>query len=123
MLSSISRKYFNLIYFLNNYNPALDIVLAGDAWNTAMKATIMHYLPNGKIKTTGSTSRTLMTSEQNYSQLKKKALILVFEGTKFHRMLLDRHFKLQTDQQPLLKFIRAKKGIPLIVYRAGHLLH
>ncbi|XP_055527551.1 uncharacterized protein K02A2.6-like [Wyeomyia smithii] len=54
-----------------------------------------------------------ITAEQNYSQIEKEALALVFACTKFHRMLWGRRFRLQTDHQPSLKNFGCKKGIPV----------
>ncbi|XP_065095086.1 uncharacterized protein LOC135716760 [Ochlerotatus camptorhynchus] len=51
--------------------------------------------------------------------VEKEVLALIFAGTRFHKMLLGRHFLLQTDHQPLLKFFGSKKGIP--VYTANRL--
>ena len=56
--------------------------------------------------------RTLTASEQNYSQLEKEALALIFEVQKFHRYLYGRKFNLITDHKPLTTILGPKKGIP-----------
>ncbi|XP_062704602.1 uncharacterized protein K02A2.6-like [Aedes albopictus] len=73
----------------------------------------MHRFPDGRIKAIAHASKTLSSAEQNYGQIEKEALALVFAVTKFHRMLLGRRFKLQTDHQPLVKVFGSKKGIPI----------
>ncbi|XP_058449173.1 uncharacterized protein K02A2.6-like [Malaya genurostris] len=107
------KKVLQSDLLLTHYNPALNIVVAGDASKTGIGAVIMHQFPDGQMKAVAHASRTLTQAEQNYSQIEKEALALVFAVTKFRRMLLGRQFKLQTDHQPLLKVFGSKKGIPL----------
>ncbi|XP_062704672.1 uncharacterized protein K02A2.6-like [Aedes albopictus] len=98
---------------LTHYNPELDIIVAGDACKTGIGAVLMHRFPDGSIKAVSHASKSLNQTEQNYSQIEKEALALVFACTKFHRMLWGRRFTLQTDHQPLLKIFGSKKGIPV----------
>lgn len=98
---------------LTHYNPALELIVAGDASKTGVGAVIMHRFPDGQIKAIAHASKTLTSAEQNYSQVEKEALALVFALEKFRRMLLGRTFKLQTDHKPLLRVFGSKKGIPL----------
>ncbi|XP_055590265.1 uncharacterized protein K02A2.6-like [Uranotaenia lowii] len=98
---------------LTHYNPEHDIIVAGEASKTGIGAVIMHRFPNGSVKAIAHASKSLNQAEQNYSQIEKEALALVFACTKFHRMLWGRRFTLQTDHQPLLKVFGCKKGIPV----------
>ena len=64
-------------------------------------------------------SHTLTTSEQNYAQLEKEALALIFGIKKFHRYLYGRKFTLITDHKPLTTILGPKEGIPSLA--AAHL--
>ncbi|PIO73592.1 reverse transcriptase [Teladorsagia circumcincta] len=57
--------------------------------------------------------------QQNYSQIEKEALALIFAVQKFHRFVHGRHFTLMTDHKPLVAIFGNKKGIP--VYSANRL--
>ncbi|XP_062541441.1 uncharacterized protein K02A2.6-like [Armigeres subalbatus] len=94
-------------------NPEQEIIVAGDASKTGIGTVLLHRFQNGNIKAVSHASRSLTPAEQNYSQIEKESLALVYACTKFHRMLWGRHFTLQTDHQPLLRVFGSKKGIPV----------
>nr|XP_037285122.1 uncharacterized protein K02A2.6-like [Rhipicephalus microplus] len=56
---------------------------------------------------------TVLAGEQNYSQLDKKALALVFDVDRFHQYLLGISFKAYTDHKPLLGLLGASKPVPV----------
>lgn len=62
-------------------------------------------------------SRTLTSTERNYSQIAKVVLAIVFSMTKFHKVLYGHHFILITDYKPLVSIFSSKKDIP--VYRTN----
>ncbi|EPB70866.1 hypothetical protein ANCCEY_10039 [Ancylostoma ceylanicum] len=64
-------------------------------------------------------SRALTPTLQNYSQIEKEALALLFAVQNFHRFVHACHFTLKTDHKPLLPIFGCKKGVP--VYSANRL--
>nr|XP_049467006.1 uncharacterized protein K02A2.6-like [Anopheles coluzzii] len=98
---------------LMHYDPRLEIIVSADASSIGFGATISHWLPDANVKVVQHASRALTATEQRYSQPEREGLAVVYAVTKFHRMLFGRHFRLQTDHQPLLRIFGSKKGIPI----------
>ena len=98
--------------FLTHYNPNLPLKFAGDASAYGVGAVISHTMDDGTEQPIAFGSRTLSKSEQNYSQIEKEALSLIFGVRKFHSYLLGRKFTLVTDHKPLTYILRPKRGIP-----------
>ena len=86
---------------LTHYNPDLPVRLAGDMSSYGVGAVISHIFPRGEELPIAFASRTLLSSEKNYSQLEKEALSLIFRPWKFHQYWYGRKFTLITDHQPL----------------------
>ena len=72
-------------------------MLAADASSYGVGTVISHMLPSGEETPIAFASRTLTRSEENYAQLKKEALALVFGVKTFHQFLYGCQFSLLTD--------------------------
>ena len=78
------------------FNTNQDIVLSVDSSSTAMGAVV---LQNGRPIAFGS--RSLNSTEQNYCQLEKEMLAIVFGCYKMHQYAYGRKVHVETDHKPL----------------------
>lgn len=60
-----------------------------------------YVLPDGTERPVAFASRTLISSERNYTQVEKEALSLIFGVKRFHSHLYSRSFTIVTDHKPL----------------------
>ena len=81
------------------------MVLETDASPYGIAAVLFHRFPNGALRPIAYLSRSLSSSEKNYSQIEKEGLAIVFGVTKFYMYLYARKFTLRTDHKPLIKDI------------------
>ena len=72
----------------------------------------MYIFPDNSERPIAFVWRTLSSSEQNYAQLQKEALALIFGVQKFHRYLYGRSLALITDHKLLITILGLKNGIP-----------
>ena len=108
----LAKKQLTSATVLAHYNPQYPLCLAADASSYGLGAVISHVFLNGLERPIAFASRTLTTSERNYSQLEKEALSLVFAVKKFHQYLYGHEFILYTDHKPLTTILSPKRGIP-----------
>ena len=69
-------------------------------------------MESGVEKSIVCASRTVAPAENNYSQLEKEALAIVFAVKKFHTYLYGRHFLIYSGHQPLSYLLNESKGVP-----------
>ena len=88
---------------LKRYDPNSELVLQTDASGVGVGAAILQYNENGFLQPIAYASRILNKSENNYPQIERELLAVVFGVIKFRLFVLGRKFLLQTDHKPLTK--------------------
>ena len=80
-----------------------------------MGATLLQPGPDDSLLPVAYASRILTSAEQNYSQIERESLAIVFGVTKFRQYLLGRHFTLLTDHKPLITLMGEHKPAPQLL--------
>lgn len=93
------------------FNPELPVQLACDASPTGI-AGILSHIVDDQERPIAFASRSLTQAEQNYSQLDREALAIVFAVDHFFQYLFARPFKLITDNQPLVRIFHQNAKLP-----------
>ena len=96
---------------LRHYDPMAELVLQCDASSVGVGAALLQPGPDGALQPVAYASRILNNAEQNYSQIERESLAVVFGVTKYRQYLLGRHFKLLTDHKPLITVLGEHKPV------------
>ena len=97
---------------LVHYHPSRPLLLACDASPYGVGAVLSHKMSDGSEKPVYFASRSLSKAEQNYSQIDKEGLAVVFGVKKFRQFLYGRQFTIISDHRPLLGLLGEGKPIP-----------
>jgi hypothetical protein len=107
---------------LTHYHPSLEVIVAADASKHGVGAVIQHRWPDGSVKAIAHASCSLKPAEQNYSQIEKKGLALIFAVKNSTSILMDgtlHSLRIIDSSCRYLGTARAFKFIQLIAYNAG----
>ena len=99
---------------LARYNPKLSLRLATDASSYGVGAVLTQVGEEGTERPVAFASRTLTEVEQNYAQIEKEALAIIFGVKRFHLYLYGRKFLLLMDHKPLTTISGPKTGLPMV---------
>ena len=103
-----------------HYDPALELIVAGDASDYGLGVVLSQKMRNGEEQPVAFASRSLSAAEKNYSQAEKETLACIFAVKRFHSYLCGREFTLTTDHKPLLTLLGEHKPISHQEYNVGH---
>uniref|UniRef100_A0A8C5QUS7 ribonuclease H n=1 Tax=Leptobrachium leishanense TaxID=445787 RepID=A0A8C5QUS7_9ANUR len=107
----LSKELILSSQVLVHYNLKKPVTLACDASPYGLGAVLSHVMSDGTERPISFASRSLTSAEQNYSQIDKEALAIVWATKKFHTYIYGRDFTLITDHKPLLSILNPQKGI------------
>ena len=97
---------------LVHYDISKPLKVFCDASPKGLGACMVHVMPTGDERPVAYVSRSLSSAEQNYAQIEREALAIVFAVRRFHQYLYGRTFTLVTDHRPLCKILGEKESIP-----------
>ena len=97
---------------LVHFDSSLPLGIACDASSIRIGATLFHRYPSSDERPIANVPKLLTSSQQNYSQIQKEALAIVFALKKFFQYLWGRTFILVTDRKLLLALFGPDKPVP-----------
>ena len=74
---------------------------------------ISHIVPHGFEKAIAHALRTLTPVENNYSQIEKEALAIIYLVKEFHKLVRGRRIRFLTDHKHLLSIFGSNEGVPI----------
>ena len=77
-----------------HYDVNKPLKLFSDASPYGLGACLVHVMPNGDERPIAYASRTLTKPEQNYAQIEREALAIIFAVRRFHQYIYGRPFTL-----------------------------
>ena len=104
------KSLFKNNSILKLYDPSKEIKLECDASSTGIGAALFQKF-NNEWHPIQFASRTLNKSEQNYAQIEREALSVIFGCERFKQYLLGTKFIINNDHKPLSKLFNKTSGI------------
>ncbi|VDP68144.1 unnamed protein product [Echinostoma caproni] len=89
--------------------------MVADDSNSEFGAVISLEFPDELQKAVSNAARSSGAMEQNYSQIEKETLSIVFTVEEFHKMLYGRKLTLLINHKPLIAIFGSKKDIPVCI--------
>lgn len=105
----LSKKFITNDSVLELYDPSKQMIVSADASPYGVGAMLSHEV-NGHEKLVFFASSSLTEAQQNYSQIHREALAIMFAIQKFHDYIYGHTFVLYTDQQALSEIFSPTKG-------------
>ncbi|KAK6762639.1 hypothetical protein RB195_023383 [Necator americanus] len=99
---------------LTHFDPGLPIIVAADASNYGMAATLSHRFADG-CEIIYHASRCLTQPWKKYRQIEKEALSLIFAVQKSNRFIHGRHFTLRISAESIRTATQADRLIQLVI--------
>ncbi len=97
---------------LVHYNESLPLYLACDASSYGIGIVLSHSIA-GEERPISFASSTLTPAQQNYSQLDKEALSIIYGLKHFHQYLYGRKFTILCDNKPLIHLFTPSAPVPV----------
>lgn len=100
---------------LAHYNATAPLIVSADASPVGVGAVLSIVDDHGEERPVAYASRSLSSSEKNWSQLDREGLAIVFAVKKWHCFLLGRAgVTIKTDHRPLLALLGPDRQLPLM---------
>ena len=100
---------------LTHYRASAPLVVSADASPVGVVAVLSILNEDGEERPVAYASRSLNSTERNWSQLDREGLAIVFAVKKWHSFLLGRGgVTIKTDHRPLLALLGPDKQLPLM---------
>ena len=110
----LMKSLFKNLHVLKIFDSEKETLLETDSSGYGLAAVLMQREGPGKMwRPIEFASRSLNSSEKNYSNLEREALSVIFGITKFRKYLLGLSFTIHNDQQPLRKLLAHDSNIPI----------